>query len=612
MNNQILFGQRTLCLGCLAALLVAQGLHAAAANSYVVHNLTADVPWVADHVDPLLIDPWGISFSATSPFWISNRGTGTSTLYNGIGQPYPVASPLVAIIPRPAGATGTGHSTPTGQVQNSAGGFAVAGKNPSFIFCTEDGTIASYVGSNTPPTGITVDNSAAGAVYKGMALGTSGTTSYLYVANFNAGTVEVYDTTYKKTTLNGTFSDPALPAGFAPFNVANIGGKLYVTFAKQNAAKNHDAPGAGNGYVDIFDLNGNLLQKLASGGTLNSPWGVAVAPSTFGAFAGDVLVGNFGDGTINAFDPASGNFLGQLQDATGKTIAISGLWTIVFGNGGPIFDSTILYFTAGPSGETHGLFGSVQASVSLPAPAVNSGGLVNVASFTPATASNGAVAPGSMAALFGANLSSVVEVATSTPLPTSLGDTTSVSIGGVNAPLFFASNKQINLQIPFEVALLAGPAAINVVVTRGGQTSTAQPISMAAAAPGIFTTGQTGKGQGAILNADYILVNTSAPATAGDTVLVFCTGLGVTTPALATGAVAPAANLTGPLIANAAVTATVGGVPATVKFAGLAPGYVGLYQVNVQIPAGVTAGSSVALILTANGNDSNAATLAIH
>ena len=597
------------CAILLAAIVLVwtpQTAHSASTNSYVQHNLVADVPGAADHVDPLLIDPWGISFSATSPFWISNRGTGTSTLYNGIGQLAPITSPLEVVIPRPASATGAGHSTPTGQIQNAPAGFAIGGKNPSFIFCTEDGTIASYIGSNTPPTSIAVDNSAAGAVYKGMAVATNSGAAYLYVANFSAGTVEVYDTTYKKTTLSGTFSDSAIPAGFAPFNIAVIGGKLYVAYAKQNAAKNHDSPGAGNGYVDIFDLNGNLLQKFASTGTLNSPWGLALAPSTFGAFAGDLLVGNFGDGTINAFDPVSGNSLGQLQDPTGKTIAISGLWALAFGNGGQDFDSTILYFTAGPVGETHGLFGSLQTSTSLAAPAVNTGGLVNGASFAVATAANGAVAPGSMAALYGANLSTVVTTALSTPLPTSLGDTTSVSIGGVNAPLFYSSNKQINLQVPFEV----GPGTPNLVLTRAGQASTAQAVTVVAAAPGIFTTGQTGAGQGAILNTNYILVNASAPAAAGDIVQVFCTGLGATTPAVATGAVTPSPNLTGEVIANATVTATVGGLPATVKFAGLVGGYVGLYQVNVQIPPGITPGSAVTLVLTANGINSNTVTLA--
>jgi uncharacterized protein (TIGR03437 family) len=239
---------------------------------------------------------------------------------------------------------------------------------------------------------------------------------------------------------------------------------------------------------------------------------------------------------------------------------------------------------------------------------VNIGGLVNGASFAVATAANGAVAPGSMAALYGGNLSTVVEAATSTPLPTSLGDTTSVSIGGTNAPLFFSSNTQVNLQIPFGTA----PGSSAVVVTRAGQTSTTQSVTIVAAAPGIFTTGQTGAGQGAILNADFILVNASAPATAGDIVQVFCTGLGATTPTVGSGAVTPAANLTGEVIANATVTATVGGVAAPVKFAGLVAGYVGLYQVNVQIPAGVTVGNSVALVLTANGISSNSATLALH
>ncbi len=603
MKNCRSLGARNAGVCLLAALAAVQLSQAQTGNSYVVHNLSADQPGVADHVDPNLINPWGISFSGTSPFWVSNAGSGTSTLYNGLGQSAPIASPLIVTIP--PGAATKGLGTPTGQIQNSLGAFAIGGKNPSFIFATLDGTISGDV-SNVAI--IAVDNSASGAVYTGLAAAANGTSNYLYVANFSNASIDVYDTNYKKTTLTGSFSDPATPAGYAPFNVTNIGGKLYVEYARQNAAKTFATSAAGNGSVSIFDLNGNLLQHVATGGTLNAPWGVAIAPATFGAFAGDILVGNFGDGAINAFNATTGAAAGQLQDATGKVIAIPGLWALDFGNGGQDFQSSLLYVVAGPGNQTHGLFASIQPTPTLGAPVINAGSMVNAASFAAATAANGAVAPGSIASLFGSNLSSVVAVSTSTPLASTLGDTNSVSIGGVNAPLFFASNGQINLQVPFSVT----PGTQNVVVTRGGTASAVQPVTIAAASPGIFTTGQNGTGQGAILNTSNVLVTTAAPATAGDIVQVFCTGLGATTPAVASGSVTPSANLTEPSVTNATVTATVGGTAATVKFAGLAPGYVGLYQVNVQIPAGVAVGNAVPLVLSVNGINSNAATLALH
>jgi uncharacterized protein (TIGR03118 family) len=213
-----------------------------------------------------------------------------------------------------------------------------------------------------------VDNSASGAVYKGLALANNGSHTLIYAANFNAGTVDVFDENFSPTTVSGGFLDSTIPTGFAPFDIQNIDGKLYVTYAMQDASKHDDVGGPGNGFVDIFDADGHLLQRLISGGPLsplNSPWGLAVAPDNFGDFSKDLLVGNFGDGKINAFDPSTGAFLGTLQDGIGNPIVIPGLWGLAFGNGANDFDKQALYFTAGIPGpdhvEDHGLFGDLQA-----------------------------------------------------------------------------------------------------------------------------------------------------------------------------------------------------------------------------------------------------------
>ncbi|HMJ04822.1 MAG TPA: TIGR03118 family protein, partial [Chthoniobacterales bacterium] len=210
---------------------------------------------------------------------------------------------------------------------------------------------------------IQADHSAAGTIYKGLALGNNGTGNFLYAADFHHATIDAFDGTFATANLPGSFADPTIPAGFAPFNVQNVGGVLYVTYALQDANGEDDVPGAGNGFINKFDLNGNLLGRFASQGTLNSPWGIALAPDGFGDFAGDLLVGNFGDGRINAFDPVTGDFVGQVKDGSGSPIEIEGLWGLHFGNGGNGGDPHTLYFAAGIAGqgaiEDHGLFGSI-------------------------------------------------------------------------------------------------------------------------------------------------------------------------------------------------------------------------------------------------------------
>jgi uncharacterized protein (TIGR03118 family) len=325
-------------------------------------NLVSDIAGVANFTDANLVNPWGLAFGPTSPFWVADNGSGVSTLYNGRGQAFPVAAPLVVTIPSPTNPPGGG--TPTGLVFNGTGEFVVSanGKSgsPPFLFATEDGTILGWSPTvNGTQAIIAVDNSGAGAVYKGLAIASTPQGNFLYATNFHAGVVEIYD---KHFNLMQTFTDANVAPNFAPFGIQSIGGQLYVTFALQKLPDKHDdQAGPGNGYVDVFAPDGTLLRRVASHGTLNSPWGLALAPNGFGAFSHHLLVGNFGDGRINAFDTAD-HFDGQLIDPEGNPLTINGLWALQFGNGAKNGGSRdTLFFTAGIADESHGLFGFIRA-----------------------------------------------------------------------------------------------------------------------------------------------------------------------------------------------------------------------------------------------------------
>jgi uncharacterized protein (TIGR03118 family) len=322
---------------------------------YAQINLVSDIPGLAAFTDKKLKNPWGIAFGPTSPFWIADNGTGLSTLYAKDGTPIPQL-PSVRI-PPPHGSSAT--ATPTGMVFNPTTDFVVSANGnsgpASFLFATEDGTISGW----NPTVAfrravLAVDNSHIGAVYKGLAFAHTSQGNFIYATNFHDGSVEMYDTNFQ---LVKTFTDIGLPPGYAPFGIRTIAGKLYVTFAKQDADKHDDVPGSGHGFVDVFNFQGHMLQRLVSRNRLNSPWGVALAPANFGGFSGALLVGNFGDGKINAFDPKSGAFLGVLRDLQGQILAIDGLWTITFGNGGSTGPRNALFFSAGPNHESDGLFG---------------------------------------------------------------------------------------------------------------------------------------------------------------------------------------------------------------------------------------------------------------
>ncbi|MGA2702244.1 MAG: TIGR03118 family protein [Isosphaeraceae bacterium] len=331
-------------------------------NPYLQTNLVSDVPGLAQVTDSSLVNPWGVSFSAISPFWVSNQGTNTSTLYavtpTGISK-----LGLTVSIPT----TASGPQGPTGQVNNSTSSFLVNGKPAEFIFANLNGTISAWNGGTTAQ----VEWTTPGASYTGLAIATNTAGSFLYAADGAQDRIDVFNGTFTPQNLGpNAFVDPKLPTGFVPFNVQLINGDLFVTYATAGHA-NQTGAHAGQGAVAAFTTGGRFLSQLITGGVLASPWGITLAPAGFGEFSGDLLVGNFafGDSDINAFDPSTGAFRGTLTDATGHTIFNPGLWTLTFGNGVKGGDPNTLYFTAGIDAEKHGLFGSIQAVPPLSATA---------------------------------------------------------------------------------------------------------------------------------------------------------------------------------------------------------------------------------------------------
>jgi uncharacterized protein (TIGR03118 family) len=350
-----LLGVTMVCASATFLALPAVGANAGSRHAtFTQTNLVSDLPGLAMSTDPNLKNPWGISASATSPMWVSDNNAGVTTLYGGAGNKVPLT---VTILPG-KGSPPDALGSPTGTVFN---GTPTDFNGDRFLFATEDGTIAGWKPSDGTTAVTEADNSLVdtGAVYKGLAIGFNGVANHLYASNFRFGTVDVFNPDFSQAT---SFTDPKIPAEYAPFGIQNLGGVLYVTYARQNAEMHDDVAGQGHGFVDAFDLNGNLLDRLVSHGRLNSPWGLAVAPASFGAFAGDLLVGNFGDGQINAYTLDTGNFRGQLS-GSGGPIAIEGLWAIRVGNGGGGVlggDPNALYFSAGINGEADGLFGTIK------------------------------------------------------------------------------------------------------------------------------------------------------------------------------------------------------------------------------------------------------------
>jgi uncharacterized protein (TIGR03118 family) len=336
--------------------------HSRTIGRYAQRDLVADRAGAAELTDPALVNAWGLSFGPATPAWVSDAGTGVSTLYRGGVGSSPVAKvPLTVSIP---------GGVPTGQVFNGTTGFVVSAGGASgaaaFLFASGTGIISGW-NTNVPAPGSTQAQPAVtvpGASFTGLAI--SG--DRLYAADFHNARVDVWDSGFNRVNDAHAFRDPSIPAGYAPFGIEATGGNIVVTYAKQDANAQFDVPGKGHGFVDVYSTSGRLLKRLARRGTLNSPWGIAQAPADFGAAAGALLIGNFGDGRIQAYDPRNGRFLGQLGDSRGHgrrhdPVTIPGLWALKFGNG-VIGASNALLFTAGPSQGTHGLFGELTAATS--------------------------------------------------------------------------------------------------------------------------------------------------------------------------------------------------------------------------------------------------------
>jgi len=352
MSNRSL--RATFAITVLVGVLIQPARAGFVATNLVTNDQAAHA---AQITDPNLKNAWGISRSSTGPFWVSANATGLSTVYNVNPTTDATAiAPLVVTIP--------GDGSVTGQAFNGGVGF----NGDLFLFVNEDGTVSGWRGALGTTAEVLVTGMTEN-VYKGATQATIGGQSYLYAANFRSGAIDVYKGDSSAPNLTGNFTDPNLPSGYAPFNIQNLDGKLYVTYAQQNADKDEDVPGAGHGIVNVFDLQGNIISRVASpGGPLNSPWGLAIAPASFGAIAGDLLVGNFGDGRINVFDLSNNAFAGQLKDAIGNPLAIDGLWGLIAGNGGNAGSPDRIYFSAGPDGETNGLFGVISGSATAAVP----------------------------------------------------------------------------------------------------------------------------------------------------------------------------------------------------------------------------------------------------
>src|ERR1700682_1426037 len=338
------------------------------AQHYKQTNLVSNIVGMAPTIDPNLKNPWGLTRSSGSPWWVGNNNSGTSTLYDGKGN----IIPLVVTVPAPKGAPAGTQSAPTGVVFNgSPTDFLLApGKQAIFIFATEDGTISGWnPGIDLHNAVLKVDNSdgggADGAVYKGATSGEINGHKFLYVTNFRSAKVEVYNTNFKRVHLDDDAFEPAgdgddrIPEGFAPFNIQNIGGSLFVTYAKQDGPRHDPVGGDGAGFVEIFTPDGKPIGHLEHGDWMNAPWGVVWTTRDFGEFSNAILVGNFGSGRIAAFNGFTYKFLGFVKNPDDSILNIDGLWSLTFGNDATAGPANTLFFTAGINNEQDGLFGTI-------------------------------------------------------------------------------------------------------------------------------------------------------------------------------------------------------------------------------------------------------------
>jgi uncharacterized protein (TIGR03118 family) len=334
-----------------------------ASNQYQQTNLVANLPGKAAVTDPNLVNPWGLSRSSGSPWWVSDNGMGVATLYGAAGNIVPL---VVTIPPSDPNVSSTG--TPTGTVFNGSTEFEIVkGKPAVFLFVSEDGVISGWNPTVQPTKAVMLVNQKTKSVFKGATIATlngaqRGTHNYLYVADFRQGRIEIFDTNFQRTmALENNFANQSIPTGYAPFNVQNIGGNIYVAYAKQDSQKHDEVDGPGLGFVNVYSTTGELLRRFERGSWFNGPWGLTQAPSDFGPYSHYILVGNFGSGQIAAFDPVTGKFQDFLRDAKSMPVWIDGLWGLSFGNDAVAGPATTLFFSAGSNHEQGGLFGSLTA-----------------------------------------------------------------------------------------------------------------------------------------------------------------------------------------------------------------------------------------------------------
>ena len=571
-------------------------LQGAGANAYIQHNLVSDQPGVADLTDPNLVNGWDIATSGTSPFWISSTGTGLALIYSTASATTTLTISTTKVSIPPGASSSSKIGLLTGQIANGTPVFALPnGNKASFLFCSLDGAISGWNGGTAAT--IMVDNSSKGAIYKGCVVGGSSTAPRLYVANFKSAKVEVYDGNFAPVTLAaGAFTDAQIPAGYAPFNIANLGtGNLYVGYAKQDANGVFDVPGPGNGYVDIFDMNGTLVKQLIAGGVLNSPWGMTIAPPNFGAFSGMLLVGNFGNGRINAFDPMSGASQGFLQDPKGNAIVIPGLWGLRVGNGVSGGDANAVYFAAGPGSEQHGLFGSLQAG-----PVITS--VVNGASF------QAGMAQYTWVSVFGANLASTKRTWRTSDMPSGQLpiqlDGAGVTINNKSAYISYVSPTQLNALVPADPTL--GP--VPVAAGNSGLVSSFATVTMQSLAPAFFISKSNyvsgfGPDNKTIIGPTTLFPNASAPVKPSQQISLFGTGFGPTSTMIPNGQLIPAP------IPLPAVSVTIGGANAQLVTAFLV--MPGLYQLNVIVPASAPNGDVPVVATVGNASTQTGAIIAV-
>jgi len=370
MNNQVpSIERRTLQLAVFSFGLALSAAVGADPGNYVVHNLVSNLAGVADHQDGNLQNAWGIVFGPTNPVWVSDNSSGVATVYDGNGNLIMVGNPPAPMVTIPGGfPTGITFNPSASDFQISCGSPATSGP-ATFLWATENGTIAGWRGACGSTAVVPPTATSPNGVFKGIAIAGDGNMDFrLFAADLFNGKIQVFDHNFMPTTVPGGFVDPNLPPGFAPFNILALQGNLYVSYAFHVAGDHDETAGPGLGIVDVFDADGFLIERVATGGKLNAPWGMAIAPADFGKFSGMLLVGNFGDGTINAFDTKNDTFAGQLRTGDGQVLVIDGLWGIAFGNNFRAQPANTLFFAAGPNDESDGLFGTI-----VPAPSQGQG-----------------------------------------------------------------------------------------------------------------------------------------------------------------------------------------------------------------------------------------------